>query len=200
MRARDNPFASDRIRQIRYRPQAGSWDDLLERLAQMNYRAALVGPEGTGKTTLLEDLGDRLASCGFTPRPLRLDEEQPEFEPDFLDEFFAAVTPRDLVMLDGAEQMGRLAWFRFYHRARAAGGLVITSHRPGRLPTLLECATTPALLREIVTDLLGSKRAAAAPDLCELHRRHAGNLRHALRELYDVYAERPAGAFTAGLV
>ena len=198
MRARDNPFASDRILQIRYRPQTGSWDQLLERLAQMDYRAAVVGPEGTGKTTLLEDLGDQLALRGFTAKPLRLDEEQPEFEPDFLDEFFAAVTPRDLLMLDGAEQMGRLAWFQFRRRARAAGGLVITSHRPGRLPTLLECATTPALLAEIVTDLLGSERAVAALDLRELHERHAGNLRHALRELYDVYAEQPADAFTAG--
>ena len=101
-------------------------------------------------------------------------------------------------MLDGAEQMGRLDWLQFHRRTQTAGGLIITSHRPGRLPTLLGCATTPALLTEIVTELLGDPRSAAALQLDELYQRHAGNLRHALRELYDVYAERPAGAFTAG--
>ena len=35
-------------------------------------RAAIVGPEGTGKTTLLEDLAARLAAQGRRIRGLRL--------------------------------------------------------------------------------------------------------------------------------
>ena len=40
---------------------------LAARLRQLHYRAAIVGPKGTGKTTLLEDLASRLAGRGFSP-------------------------------------------------------------------------------------------------------------------------------------
>jgi ABC-type lipoprotein export system ATPase subunit len=56
LRAKDNPFAVDRIGQIRYEPAAESWENLLVRLAAMDYRGAIVGPCGSGKTTLCEDL------------------------------------------------------------------------------------------------------------------------------------------------
>ena len=79
MRARDNPFRTERILEIRYRPQGCSWDDLLRRLAGMDYRAAIVGPEGSGKTTLLEDLEPRLRALGLGVRMLRLDLERREF-------------------------------------------------------------------------------------------------------------------------
>ena len=72
MHARDNPFSTARLQHIRYRFQAGSWDGFLEDLKQRRYRGAIVGPEGTGKTTLLEDLEPRLRDLGFTPVRLRL--------------------------------------------------------------------------------------------------------------------------------
>ncbi len=68
MLARDNPFAVQRVLTIRYRFLDGSWGDLLERLAALGFRAALVGPHGHGKTTLLEDLGARLDGRGFRVR------------------------------------------------------------------------------------------------------------------------------------
>jgi hypothetical protein len=70
-------------------------------------------------------------------------------------------------------------------RTRRAGGLVITSHRPGLLATLFECETTPELLAGIVRELAGD-----GVDAGELHARHAGNVRNALRELYDRWAGR----------
>jgi len=65
--------------------------------------------------------------------------------------------------------------------------LIITTHRPGRLPTLIACATNAALLDRIIQRLTPD-RLAAAPPAAELFTRHRGNLRNALRELYDVYA------------
>jgi hypothetical protein len=70
-------------------------------------------------------------------------------------------------------------------RTRRAGGLVITSHRPGLLPTLFECTTSPELLAEIVGELSGADLEAG-----ELYERHRGNVRDALRELYDRWAGR----------
>ena len=65
---------------------------------------------------------------------------------------------------------------------RAAAGLIVTSHQPGLLPTLHEHSTTPELLAEIVTELGGE---ADPEEIAELFARHGGDLRLALRELYD---------------
>ena len=42
MLARVNPFSSDRLLRVRHRLTGLAWPDLLSRLRQMNYRAALV--------------------------------------------------------------------------------------------------------------------------------------------------------------
>ena len=183
MRARDNPFAADRVLKVRYRPQGWTWDGLMERLAALRYRGAIVGPHGSGKTTLLEDLEPKLIALGFEPARLRLDRETRTFQQGYLDEFFRRTTPRHLILIDGAEQMTRLAWRLFRRRARRAGGLIVTSHRAGLLPTLVECATTPELLDEVIGELANG----SAPDVAvhELFARHRGNLRDAIRELYD---------------
>jgi hypothetical protein len=193
MRARDNPFRTDRVLEVRYRPLRGSWDDLLTKLHALRYRAAIVGPQGSGKTTLLEDLAPRLRERGHTVRELRLDTETPRFAPDFLDRFVASLTPSDVVLFDGAEQLGPIAWRFFRHRCRGAAGLVITGHRPGRLPMLIETATTPELLAALVRQILGDEACEVDPILPDLYERHAGNLRDALRELYDRYAGSISG-------
>jgi hypothetical protein len=93
----------------------------------------------------------------------------------------------DIICLDGAEQLHPIVWMSFRWQARRAGGLLITTHRPGRLPTLLVCATNAALLDRII-QRLAPRRLTAAPPAAELFTRHRGNLRNALRELYDIYA------------
>jgi hypothetical protein len=190
MRARDNPFRTDRVLRVRFRLAPGTWDGLLGRLDALGRRAAIVGPQGSGKTTLLEDLAPRLRARGFEVRGLRLDTERPRFELEFLDGFFASLGPRDMILFDGAEQLGSLAWSRFERRARAAAGLVVTVHRPGILPTLIETSTSPGLLDEIVEEILGER----SPDLRSmtpaLFEKHGGNLREALRDLYDHFALR----------
>ena len=192
MKARDNPFSTDRVLRVRYRLRGLAWDELLAKLAQMRYRAAIVGPDGTGKTTLLEDLEPRLAALGFTPKPLRLDADHRRFPPGFEREFFAQLGRRDLILLDGAEQMSRWNWWHFRHRSRCGGGLLITSHRAGMLPTLLEARTSPELLEELLEELLGQQAVAHQGHARQLFARHGGNLRLALREFYDVFAEFPA--------
>jgi len=188
MRARDNPFAADRVLSIRYELGEGQAGRLLARLERLGYRAAIVGPHGAGKTTLLEDLEQPLARLGFRVVHLRLDAEHRRFPRGRLSQLAAGLGARDLVCLDGAEQLDWARWMMFRWRIRRAGGVLITSHRPGLLPTLIECTTSPELLDRIVSRLAPPTDGVRTPQ--ELFKRHHGNVRDALRELYDVYAAR----------
>lgn len=190
MRARDNPFATVHLHRLSYRFQGASWDELLDRLQRLGWRAAIVGPHGSGKTTLLEALAEQLRQRGFETCRLRLSEAHPRFAPGECDNFLRDLHAGRIVLLDGAEQMGHWAWRRFERHTRDGGGLIITTHRPGRLPTLLTCETTPDLLGDVVRELLPNAPALSVATTRDLFFRHGGNLREALRELYDVWAQQ----------
>jgi hypothetical protein len=185
MKARVNPFRTDRVQGVRYRMRGETLEDLLDRLRKLGYRAAIVGPKGTGKTTLLEDLELALAALDFEVIRLRLDDRNGSFPRGFLNRFFSEMSKRNVILFDGAEQMSRLELRRFKRRSKRAGGLVITSHRPGMLPTLRECATSPELLHDIIAELLGTESETICDMAVKLHGKHNGNLREALREMYD---------------
>jgi hypothetical protein len=218
VKARDNPFRAARVLSaIRYELPAGNGDEgddargdddrgddarrddhragaisLLPRLEALRYRAAIVGPHGSGKTTLLEDLEGVLAERGFRITHVRLDTDGPRLPREWQSSA-RRFTAGDIVCLDGAEQLGAIAWLRFRWRVRRASGLIITTHGPGRLATLIECTTSVSLLHRIIQRLAldGPDAPAVAPPAAELFARHRGNLRDALRELYDVYAATP---------
>jgi hypothetical protein len=185
MHARDNPFSTARLQHIRYRFHGSTWEQLLQRLERMNYHGALVGPEGAGKTTLLEDLEPKLRELGFTPMRLRLTQETSGFSPVMQQMLDSRVTSRHILLFDGSEQMSWMAWNRFRWRHREAGGLIITRHRPGRMRTLFKCATSPQLLMEIVEQVLEDSTKVDEELIQKLFHRHRGNVRDALRDLYD---------------
>ena len=199
MRARDNPFATAHIHRIRYQFDGLRWEQFLERLALAKYRGAIVGPEGAGKSTLLQDLHQGLDELGFEPVPLRLTRESPRFPRSMLQNLAATLAARHVVLLDGAEQMNAWAWWRFRRCVRHAGGLIITAHRPGLLPTVLTCGTSPELLAELVGRLLGDDRVLSGAEAERLYQRHRGNVREALRELYDTYSFQPVDARNGAL-
>jgi len=184
MRPRDNPFRSELTDALPYRLQGIAWDELLERLSRLDYRAAIVGPHGSGKTTLLEELGRRLEYRGMPTLYLRVDDRCPR-------SVVAALKAVDgqVVLLDGADVLDWLAWALVRMRARRARGLVITSHRPGRLPTLLECSTSPSLLRELLRQLVPRRASQLAPLAEELFETSNGNLRSVFRAFYHMFAE-----------
>jgi len=95
-----------------------------------------------------------------------------------------------IVLLDGADLIRRFDWSLLKrHTITHAYGLVITSHKRGLLPTLIECSTTPTLLKEIVADLLPQNHTIPGEFRDRFYERHKGNLRACLRELYDLYAQ-----------
>ena len=187
MKARENPFRSERvIGTIRYTCPDGDLDALIAKLAALGYRAAIVGPHGAGKTTLLEDLGRALEDRGFRITTVRLAADARRVPGEWAARA-ARLGPRDIVCLDGAEQLSASRWLSFRWQARRAGGLIVTSHTRGRLPLLIACTTSADLLEGIVRRLSPAS-AAGAPPAGELFQRHRGNLREALRELYDFHA------------
>jgi hypothetical protein len=188
MIARENPFRTERVHAVRYRPPAGGLDALVDRFEAMGRRGALVGPQGSGKSTLLGILAPMIQARGCPIRRINLDGEPEFFEAARHRPFFTSLEPGTVVLLDSAEKLGRRRWRSFERESRRAGGLLITTHNPGFLPTLLECRTTPGLLEDLVRELVGAD--AAALPLGRLYALHRGNLRLALRALYDLYAAR----------
>jgi hypothetical protein len=186
MRACDNPFRTERLLRLHYRFFQTDWPGVLARLERMRYRAALVGPHGSGKTTLLEDLWERLREKSFGTRFIRLDAEHRSLESGFVRTLFAGVGCNDIILLDGAEQMNPIAWHWFRWRSRKARGLIITTHHSGRLPVLLECRTSAALLAQIAGEILDLEPDAIRATAELLFEKHRGNLRNALWEWYDL--------------
>jgi energy-coupling factor transporter ATP-binding protein EcfA2 len=187
MKACDNPFAVERIRAIRYPPLQGTLDALLARLQELNCRAAIIGPDGSGKTTLLEDLQRAFTEKGRKTRMVFVNDTCPLDAPACR-RLLSELTREEIVLLDGADLIPRFCWsLTKRHTIRHAFGLIITSHRPGLLPALLECSTTPALLDEITRALLPPGHTIPPDQLAGLFKRHQGNLRACLRELYDLY-------------
>ena len=184
-KARENPFRSERVESVPYLfPHSDSIESLARRLAGMRHRGALVGPHGSGKTTLLEMLARRFQSDGYRPVTLFLTEQQRVLPDAFHDTVFSE---GDFIFFDGAEQLTWWAWRRFLRASRRASGVLVTTHAPGRLPTLCDCRTSGELLESILSRLISPLPSREFIE--RLHSASRGNIREALRTCYDLWAE-----------
>jgi hypothetical protein len=132
----------------------------------------------------MEDLEPKLRGKGFETVRIRLNQQSS------LREHWSAlkVSTRHIILFDGAEQLSRVTWQLFKWRTRQAAGVIITTHKPGRLPTLWDCRTSSRLLSEIMAEVLADSRLPLPANPVELFRKHQGNVREALRECYDLMA------------
>jgi energy-coupling factor transporter ATP-binding protein EcfA2 len=186
MKARLNPFASNRVLQIRYELQHETWEQLLQRLTEFNYRAAILGPEGSGKTTLLEDLAERLRDR-FELKWLALSADYPEVP----DHFFSDIRQDHLLLVDGVDLLPAWTQIWLFWKTKKCRGLILTAHHSTRLRTLVECSTSPELLNRISHRLVANPEKGFQQLTHDLFRKHHGNLRDVFRELYDIWAVLP---------
>ena len=181
--ARDNPFATEHLQKIRYHFSNHSLTSLLNRFDVLNRRAAIVGPQGHGKTTLQKELAEAIPSV--RTYWIRLREGDRKIPRTVQDELFSQAEKYDLICIDGAEQLSWWNWKKFLRQLGKGQGCLITSHRAGLLPTLMECKTSLSLLSDLVTELASAPDAAQQKELEAIYNRHRGDIRQSIRELYD---------------
>lgn len=150
--------------------------------------AAIVGPHGHGKTTLLVAIAAAWAADGLPVALVRVR--------GWADALPALATiaragADALVCIDGWESLGPGRW-PLRQAARLLGRtLVVTSHGPAGLPVLHSCDTSHELLHAIVGRLPDHGGRIDAADVMAAFARHGGDLRESLCDLYDRY-ERAA--------
>lgn len=185
-----NPFATKQIRPGAvpyFFPPGMSLELLIERLEQQHWRGEIIGPHGTGKSTLLAALkaplqarGKRLVEFTFRHGERRL--------PSLLGEW----DKQTLVVVDGAEQLSWFSRWRLRRRCgRAAAGLLWTAHQPLGLSVVWETQGDPILAQQLVEHLLGEARGVISPAEVEASLRAThGDVREMLFRLYDVFQRR----------
>ena len=142
----------------------------------------LVGPHGTGKTTLLHALLRWAEAQGIQFRIYTLHDGQRR-----LPQGWASGTMPDVYVIDGAEQLSWLSRTRLVRHCRRQGcGLLITTHASLGLPELY--TTLPAdaaTLRRVVEAIAGTEHVPNPEIAQQLVKQHQGNLRLMLFDLYD---------------
>lgn len=185
--ARENPLRTERVLSVRFKPRGETWEQLMARLQKLGRRGLIVGPHGSGKTTLLEDAGERLEEEGIPTRIVYVEQRPVEDRERMITEALAALRPEEVFLVDGLDGLRAGLRRGVLSESKKAAGLIATSHRKERLPEWVSCRTSSALLAEILAELLPGREVEDVAS--ELFRKHEGNLREAIRELYDRLAE-----------
>ena len=192
MKARDNPFATHRLDALDYRPQGETWEEMLSRLQTMGWRGAVVGPEGSGKTALLDDLARRLRCKGWQILGVQVAAGQRALAADGLETLRAAAVSQVAILADGTEQLSPSGWRDVMRASADAGALVAATHpgasRSPALPPWVQCRTSQELLLHLAMELLGSRAQGLQWECNRAFAARGGNVRLALLDLYDVWA------------
>jgi len=193
--AGSNPFSTRFVRPgaIEYLFATGTnAAPLVDRLAECGWRGQIIGPHGSGKSTLVISLLEPIAKAGRRPFVVRLLEGQHRMPAGWIRDTQRASA--DLIVIDGYEQLSYWNRWRLQSRVRQLGwGLLATAHRDVGLPTLFctesSLETAQAIVRRIMSGYstgIAGEAVAACFAACK------GDLRETLFALYDLYeAELP---------
>ena len=195
-----NPFSTRRIRPgaMEYLfPDGESCHSLIERLQQNDWWGEIIGPHGSGKSSLLAWLVPEIDRQGRHTVRVELHNGQRRL-PLKLRRLRKLTAPTVLVV-DGYEQLGPWGRFRlkrFCRRRRL--GLVVTAHATVGFPDLFHTVSNTEVARLLVDRLLANyQRLLDGQDVSQAYARQEGNIRELLFDLYDVYESRRRGASVA---
>ncbi|MCY2994147.1 MAG: hypothetical protein NTY19_40665 [Planctomycetota bacterium] len=189
-----NPFSTRWIRPgaVPYLfPTGTNGAQLVVRLCELGWSAQILGEHGSGKSTLLQSLRSPLEKSGrrVELHVLHVGESRLPFDLSHTRQWGQDTQ----VIVDGYEQLGWYArcWLQRQCRLRN-NGLLVTAHRPLRLPLLWKTESTLAVAQAVVSRLLSPDQVQAitGADVRRAYAACAGNLRETLFALYDVFEER----------
>lgn len=178
VKARENPLATCNLESLPFRFTDQSRDSFYRKMKQKRFRGALVGKEGSGKTTLLFEISRNLPQ--FKPVLIRLSGGKRNLPWQF---WLKPLTKKNIVLIDSAENLSYPLFCLLNLKCLIAGGLIVTAHKEGLLPTLIRCRTSVELLDELIESLLGYKLDGARVEA--LYKRSGGNIRLAFMHLYS---------------
>jgi len=188
MKPRLNPFASHRIDNLAYRLAGNDWINILGKLNRLNYRAAVIGPHGSGKTTFLEELATKLSAGGHHIHSVFINTNRPWMTSKELKTLRQQAKTKAIIFLDGADLLSWVQWLHIRFLVQQAKGLIITEHRPIRLPTLIQCHPSVEILDDMIGELCGPDGVQLRPFARTLFDRHRGNMHDVFRDLYMAVA------------
>lgn len=188
--ARENPFMVQRTDAIPFDFQETDFKSIeafANHARTFNFRGAILGAHGRGKTTLLSDLNSYLRKqaidCELVFLPRETDRQQVAIE-----NLVRRGQAGAIVLLDGLERLSFFQRPRLIARSRSFAGFIATTHRSGSLRTLILCRTSQSTLAAVLDSLELNRPAIAKPAMALLAKRK-GNVRLVLRDLYDQYAD-----------
>ncbi len=187
-----NPFCVRRVRPgaIPFRfPEGITAAELVARLERNHWWGQLVGPHGSGKSSLLAALIPVVETTGRLVVRFDLHDGQRRLSPGWRSAEIGADT---LVIVDGFEQLGRLSRFRLKRLCRRRqSGLLVTAHEDVGLGEVYRTDVSPELLEKLVAHLVEGYPPLVGKD--DIHRCCNGQLddvREVLFSLYDLYEQR----------
>jgi hypothetical protein len=187
-----NPFSTRRVRPGALAHVFASGQDaarLVERLAANGWRGEIVGPHGSGKSSLLAALLPAIVAGGRRPFVIALHDGERRLPVNL--RRIPGLSASTLVIVDGYEQLGRWNRWRLGRLCSARGwGLLVTAHRPAGLPLVAQTSASLELAQTIVGRLLPSGSSIGRQEVAERFAAQQGNLRELLWELYDLYEAR----------
>ncbi|HEV3025749.1 MAG TPA: hypothetical protein VGX76_24920 [Pirellulales bacterium] len=190
-----NPFSTRYVRPgaVPYLfPPDCSVEGLIDRLRADGWWGQIIGPHGSGKSSLLAALTPALAAGGR--RIVRFDLHDGQRRLGAAWRKRGPLDAASLLVVDGYEQLGLLSKLGLKRHCRRRGaGLLVTAHSDIGLPTLFACAPTVETAQRIVERLLPpGDQTIDRDDVARAWQSHAGDLREALFGLYDLYEQRRA--------
>ncbi len=158
-------------------------------LQSQHWRGSIIGPHGSGKSSLLAALHPAFEQLG---RKIVQQQVQGRRGLDWSALAWRNWNDHTLVIIDGYEQLSLWQCLLLRARCRQRGaGLLVTAHQPVRLPLLFTTKPKLELALDIVQRLLPESDDRITPsDVAEAYVQHQGNLREMLLSLFDVFRAR----------
>lgn len=199
-----NPFRASQLRPGRipyiFAGQDG-FEAFLQRWQENGFQGAVVGPHGSGKSTLLFQAEAWASSQGWKITRFRVRPDSRWLPGIQICLAIIRLGRQDILSVDGFEQVpGVLRWLQAGLLRVFPQRILVTSHQPTPLATLIETMPTPQQAGEVIRAIAGLDLARpreiqpwSQAMLAEALHQHHGSIREIMFGMYDDLRNDPAG-------